>query len=97
LVIFLLRHAFRVDVVVRTAIATAIVVAIADNVIAEAIFAYKVVEKTHWYPPWLVGMGLTYELNYKDASTLAKIVQIIFMLTSDSHSRMLSHNQQGHQ
>jgi hypothetical protein len=45
----------------------------------------------------LVGMGLTYAMNYKDASTLAKIVQINFMLTSDGHSRIMVHNQQGHQ
>jgi hypothetical protein len=52
----------------RTTIATAIVVAIGLDVVRTAIGADKVAEKTHWYPPWLVGMGLTYELNYKDAT-----------------------------
>jgi hypothetical protein len=41
----------------RTAIATAIIVAIGLDVVATAIGADKVGEKTHWYPPWLVGVG----------------------------------------
>jgi hypothetical protein len=49
---------FNLGVVVASAIATAIVVAIGLNVVATAIGADKVGEKTHWYPPWLVGMGL---------------------------------------
>jgi hypothetical protein len=79
---------------VRTAIATAIVVAIADNVIAEAIFAYKVVEKTHWYPPWLVGMGLTYELNYTNASIGMKIFKKILRLLFPVASVIIWYNQQ---
>ena len=38
-------------------------------------------------------MGLTYELNYKYASETAKIIQIIFMLTSDNRTRIMVHNQ----
>jgi hypothetical protein len=56
-----------------SAIATAIVVAIGLDVVATAIGADKVGEKTHWYPPWLVGMGLTYELNYNNASINVKL------------------------
>jgi hypothetical protein len=78
----------------RTAIATAIVVAIGLDVVATAIGADKVGEKTHWYPPWLVGMGLTYELNYKDASFNVKIFKKILRLLFPVASVIIWHNQQ---